>query len=194
MAGVVYEIDTHELESLGGKIEIFPREARRAMVASANRALSKIITNTATEVKKNYSTIKRKDIKDIAVTKKATFSNLEASVTYTGKQLRASTFPHTISRSRNRSPVNLRIRTASVKSSPTPAMFGEKAGGSRGVRGTREIYKREPNTRKVKTVYTLSIPQMISNETVYKQIQDQAKKDYADRFVHEFEYRISTLK
>lgn len=184
----VYEIDYSELKDLNRKLKKHPKEARNAMRSAVNRTISRIVTNTAKEVKKEYPAIIRKDIKETLNIEKATLSNLTGIVESTGSRLRASKFPHKISRKRNRSPVSVKIKGSYKTSGNSPVMFGEGVGGNRGARG-REIYKREGKT--AETVYTLSIPQMISNENVYKAIADDASEFLVKRFEHEYYYRIN---
>lgn len=191
--GVVIEIDKKDLERLGDKLNKCPNITRKAMAYALNRAMSKGITYTANEVKKEYPSIKRKDISQGSKKTRATIQKLNASVEFKGPRLQASKFPHTISRRKQRSPVTLKIKNAKQISGANPIMFGEKAGGKRGARGTREVFKREPSSRVVKTVYTLSVPQMISNENAIKKIESNLHKDYMDRFEHELEYRLGLL-
>lgn len=189
------EIDTSGIEKLADKMAKVPDVTLKAAAYAVNRTISRAITFTAEEVRKEYPSIKRKDIKAGATIKKATanYLNMNASITFKGTRLRASMFPHTISRTKNRSPVTLKIKSTAKTSKPSPVMFGEGSGGNRGARGTREVYKRINGQNAIKPVYTISIPQMISNDDVYKRISERVSDEFLKTFEHELDYRLGYL-
>lgn len=189
--GTVIEIDTSELEEFMEAYSLLPTQVKRSLADSLNRTSSKVITWTGEAVQKEYNSIKRKDIKGVAKIKRANSNNLDSSITFTDSRLKASLFPHTISRRKNRSPVTLKIKKAPATSGGNPIMFGEGTGQRRGARGTREVYKRYPNSREVKTVHTIAIPQMVENQAVFDEIQELAEKFLLERFMHDIEYRAN---
>ena len=63
-------IDAKDLEELSAAMELYPKEANKAMSYAMNRTLSRAISFTAQEVRAEYPSIIRKDVKELSRLKK----------------------------------------------------------------------------------------------------------------------------
>lgn len=186
---VTVQIDDSDLKRLEAKMKACPEATRKAIAVTLGqkRAVSRIITFVADEAIAEYRGVIRKDVKQLAKTKtQKGVTSTSLSIEFKDSPLKATKFPNTISRSKNRSPITLEIKRGIRKKSGTnPVMFG--------TRPKREIYKRKLGERTIRPVYTLSIPQMISNDEVYKRIQTKAQVYITERLEHELDYRLGLI-
>lgn len=181
MANII--IDTDELEKAMNKFPAFPKQAHGAMNASLNRTISRVVTNITKEVAVDYA-VKRGQVKKTIGVKKSNESTLRAEATVTDKRIKMGSFKFKYEHNRYRSPVSVKIKNSGgyVRSTSKPALFQAR----------NQIYHRTPNDPKYKIgwAFTLSIPQMVSNDEVYDRIADDAHKFLLERFEIELKYRI----
>ena len=181
--GGTYYVDCSDLDKLADKMLLFPKQSTQAMSKSLNKTLNRVASTTRKEVLKDYSPLLR-GVNDVLVKKRANYSRLQAEAIYTDSQLKASGFSKSLIKTGNRSPVKVKIKKRFVTSGSNPVMFSGR--GS-------EIFKRPLGSRDVRTVYTVSIPQMVSNDEVYARIAKDAGIYLSKTFAHELEWRISQL-
>lgn len=188
MAENIVYCDTSDVDKLMKQMEavLSPQEAHAALASALNRTLSFVGAETKRQVKGEYAVTKSID-KSVKKTK-ATRNNLTAEAIYQDKPLPMFVFKHTAATNQYRSPVSVLIKKSNGMRTHTgsnPAMF--KAYGD------KKITLREPGQRNIRTAYTVSIPQMVSNDNVYKVIAKKAEDKLKERVVHELNWRLSKL-
>lgn len=177
-------IDASDLKRLSAKLGKCPMITRQATSSALNKTINRVIRKTKEEVSKEYSPLLR-GIKQTAKIKKSNVATLQAEVKYTGSPIKAGDFKKSIPSNRYRSPVKLWIKKSAATSGSNPVMFGGH--------GKKGVFKRSLGSRDTTTVYTVSIPQMVSNDEVYQRVSDDAKKYLTDRLEHELDYRLGRL-
>ena len=185
MADVYVDLDTSEVKKLADRLSACPQMMHAATASALNRTLTFIGAETKRQVKKEYAVTKSIS-KSVKMTR-ATKSNLTAKATYTDKPIPMFVFKHTVARNRSRSPVSITIKNSNGKRThlgSNPALF----------RGYgKKIMRREDGSKNIRTAYTLSIPQMISNEDVYNEIAEKAEEHFMKRLEHEVTWRLEKL-
>lgn len=193
MANTIY-VDTRQIERLAIELKGFEPQVAEATFAALKRTLEHVKTKTGQVVSKEYSVksgfVKsffkggiRGDVKD-----------LNMSLLVVGRTLTLARFPHSPTAPRKRKyKVKVAIKRDSgkktLKSSPpafvapTRALSADKIQSNVFVRLGQ---KRLP----IRPIFTLSVPQMVTNPKVAEQIQSAANKMLADRLQHEIMYRM----
>lgn len=180
------EIDASGLEDVKKAMALFPREARAAMSNTLNRATTKLVTYIHEEVSGEYA-VKRAGIKKTLSIKKSTTGTLTAEVDSVDRRLKISAFPFTARGKYRIASVKIK-KGGYVESSSNPPLFVGKANKTS---GKREVFIRTPHDRhKLSFGFTLSIPQMISNDSVYDKVSEKTEKFIEERFAHEFEQKL----
>lgn len=177
-------VDTSDLKNLAKDLEKCPQMLHAATAAALNRTLTFIGAETKRQVAKEYA-VKKSISKSVKKTR-ATPRNLTAVAEYTGKPIPVFVFKHSIAKNRQRSPVTVTIKTsngARTHDGSNPAMFG----------GYGKVMRREGGQKNIRTAYTVSIPQMISSDEVFKVIAEKAQAKLYERMKHEVEWRMSKL-
>lgn len=187
MAQVIY-CDTSDLGKLINKVEgvLSPQETHAAMASALNRTLTFVGAETKRQVKAEYAVTK--SLQKSVEKKKATRSDLTAEAIYTGKPLPLFIFKNTAPANMYRSPVSLLVKKSNgmqTHSGSNPAMF--KAYGG------KKIKLRDAGKRNIRGAYTVSIPQMVANKSVYDEIAKKAEVKLYERLHHELERRLSKL-
>ena len=175
-------VDTSDLEKIVEQLPLFPREAHAAMNAALNRTTSRVVTNILKDVANEYA-IKRPQVRKTIGVKKSRVSTLTAEVDVTGSRIKMGSFQFTHAENRYRSPVSVKIKKSNgmVTSNSQPPLFVGKG----------QVYHRTPHDKyKVGWAFSLSVPQMVSNDEVYNTIADDAHEFLMDRFNHELQYRL----
>ena len=179
-------VDASKLEKLAEGLSDYPQQMYAAMASALNRTLTFVGAETKRQVQAEYAVTKSIN-KSVKMTK-ATKRNLTAIATYTDKPIPMFVFKNTYKRNRFRSPVTVTIKKsngARTHNGSNPALF----------RGYgKKIMRREGGEENIRTAYTLSIPQMVSSDEVYKVIADKAEEYLYKRMEHEVEYRLSKLQ
>lgn len=187
MANTIY-CDTSNLRKLIKEFEseLSPQSIHAAMANALNRTLTFISAETKRQVQQEYAVTK--SIDKSVKKQKATRSDLTAVAMYTGKPIPLFVFKNTAPRNKYRSPVSVLIKKSNGMQTHTgsnPAMF--KAYGG------KKVILRDSGQKNLRTAYTLSIPQMVSNDSVYDEIAKKAEAKLYERLKHELEWRLSKL-
>lgn len=184
MANII--VDASELKELASALKDHPQQMHAAMASALNRTLTFVGAETKRQVQKEYAVTK--SIQKALTKKKATRKDLTAEAIYTDKPIPMFVFKHTVAQNKYRSPVTITIKKSNGKQThegSNPALF----------RGYgKKIMLRKNGEKNIRTSYTLSIPQMVSNDDVYQEIADKAEEYLYKRIQHEVEYRLSKLK
>lgn len=182
------EIDATKLKNLKAALTVLPQDAHAAMANTLNRATTKLVTYIHEEVSKEYA-VKRVGIKKTLNIKRASVGSLTAEVKSVDRRLKVSGFPFT-ARGKQRI-ASVKIKNGGyVASSSNPPLF---VGRANKTSGSREVWTREAGQRQISFAYTLSIPQMISNDKVYDVISQKTSDFIEERFQHELEQRIQRV-
>lgn len=179
-------VDTSDLEKLMKKFDGFPDQVRSSLNNTLNRTINRVKTNTQKEVKKEYAV--NRSIKKVMYDKRSKLSTLTAEVGVTDTRIKMGDFKFSAAQNSQRSPITVTIKKSNgaVTSTAQPPLF----------MGKNQIYHRTPNDPKYKVgwAFTLSIPQMVSNEEVYQRIADDAHDFMLKRFEQDITYRIKNMK
>ena len=178
-------VDTSDLKELTKDLQRCPQLVNQATASALNRTLTFIGAETKRQVQTEYAVTK--SINKYLKMTRATARNLTAVATYTDKPIPMFVFKHTAARNRFRSPITITIKRsngAKTHNGSNPALF----------RGYgKKIMRREAGEKNIRTAYTLSIPQMVASDEVYKVIADKAQPYFYKRIEHEVNYRLSKL-
>lgn len=181
MANIVF--DTKEFERAMEKFPAFPKEAKQAMRETLNRAINQVKTGITNEVAVDYA-IKKNQVKKTIGIKRANMGFLQAEATVMDSRIKMGSFKFKYEKNRYRSPVSVKIKNSGgfKTSTSSPALFQAR----------NQIYHRTPNdpTFKIGWAFTLSVPQMVSNDEVYRRIAEDAHAYVLRRFPEALEYRM----
>jgi hypothetical protein len=188
MPGNFY-VDSRGLSSIKIDLQRIAKQIPGATASALNRTLDFTATKTVKEVTTEY-TVKNKTVKSSMKKVRARGQSLYAYISSKGPTISMGKFQHTPrSFSKNAKGVKVKIKKNGgykvVKTSP-PA-FVQKIYGDE-----PDIYKRKGSKRfPVVKLRSLSVPQMIANEDIMKNIQDAAGKKLQERINHEIEWRLN---
>lgn len=180
-------IDTKDFSRVAVELSTIPKQIPKAASSALNRTMNFTATQMNREVRKEY-TIKAKDVRKTIKKYGARPSNLHAYVESTGHTLSLTHFQHKPRKPPKRPKVpQVKIKKSSgykaVKT--TPKAFVQT------MNNATNIWKRKgPQRLPVKMLRTLSIPQMISNEEIMKNIQKAAQDKLEERIGHEINWRL----
>ena len=188
MATNVVYCDTSDLEKKLNEVEeiLTGRSIHAAMASALNRTLTFVGAETKRQVQSEYAV--KKSINKALTMKKAKRVHLTAEAQYKDKPIPMYVFSHKIPSNKYRSPVQVTIKKGETKRvgiSEGSAIFGAY--------GNKKIERRDLRQKNLKTAYTVSIPQMVANDDVYKVIADKAENKLIERFNHEIEWRMSKI-
>ena len=181
--------DTSDLEKDIKEVrKVLSEQSIHAAMASAlNRTLTFVGAETKRQVKAEYALTK--SINKSLMMEKATRSKLVAAANYTDKPLPMFLFKHSVPPNQTRSPISVTIK----KSNGAKTVGYSNGSAVFKAFGDSKITKRKLGQRNLKTAYTVSIPQMVSNEEVYDVIAEKAEEKLIERFNHEIEWRMSKI-
>lgn len=171
----VDESIVREVQSQLGEMQ---SKAPRVIVNALNRTMTNMATNINREVRARYN-IKAADIKETLVKKRATPSDLSASVKAKGGVIGLDHFKVLPKKPqpKRKSPIKAAVKKESAKKLPG-AFVADKSGLKVFVRNTK---KRLP----IRRLYGPSIPQMLKNNVVKSEIQTKAEDMFQQRLIHE---------
>ncbi len=198
MRDINITVDTKELKRLIIGTKNFEKELAGAIASALNRTVDFVNTRLSRIVTGVYA-IKGSDVKKTIRKYKAKKGQLSARLESKGSTLSLTHFPHkpettVISRSLGvkhpKAQVKVKIKKGSMKNvGVDPKAFLQKANGA------TNIFKRVGDERKpIVVLKTLSVPQMITNETVGVDIQKIAQDKMNERITHEVDFRLSRLQ
>lgn len=188
MASSFY-VDTRGLSSIRIDLQSISKQIPGATKSALNRTVDFAATKTVKEVTNEY-TIKGKSVKSTMKKVKAKGSSLYAYISSRGGEIPLGKFQHTPRKySRRAKVVKVKVKkSGGYKAVNTkPGAFVQKIYGD-----DFDIYKRKGNKKMpVIKLKSLSVPQMINNEKVIKNIQDAAAQKLQERVNHEIEWRLN---
>jgi len=193
-------IDTKQLDRLTIELKGFTKEIGEAACAALNRTIDHVITQVGRIVPKEYA-IKAKEVKESFSRgiKRPSASDMTASVESRGHTLSFAHFPYT-----PKTPKKIKRSTfenavmVTIKKDKGKVLLRKGFVASTGAKNPDKIqfnvFKRLGDKRlPIAPVRTLSIPQMITNEGISKQIQQSAQQKLDERLEHEIIYRITSV-
>ena len=183
------EVDLTDVKELTKDLQVCPQMIRQATASALNRTLTFVGAETKRQVKQEYAVTK--SIQKAFTKKKATQNDLTAIAMYTDKPIPMFVFKHTYARNHQRSPITITIKKSNGRKThdgSNPALFAAYDRGK-----SKKIMLRESGQKNIRTAYTLSIPQMVANDDVYKVIAEKAEPYFYKRLEHEIDWRIKKL-
>lgn len=198
MGDVEIKFDTKELKRLVLGTKNFEREIRGAVASALNRTLDFVNTRLGRIVTGVYS-IKAADVKKTVKKYKAKKGELFARLESKGHTLSLAHFPHkpettVIARSLGVSHAKAQVRVKIKKGSLKPMKVNPKAFLQK-ANGATNIFMRVGQERKpIVVLRSLSVPQMITNETVGTDIQKLAQGKMDERLKHEVDFRLERIQ
>lgn len=186
-------VDTEELKKIAVELKAFPNVAPKAMSAALNRTISTVKTDMRREAVASYE-VKSSDVAKSISVKKASPSHLSAEAISMGRPIALSHFkfkPKQPMAGKTRRKVMVKIKKSEgygeIKRKP-PAFVQNPNGAT-------NIFAREGESRlPIKRLYSLSVPQMISNKEVLNRITEKAHATLEKRVEHEIKYRLEKIK
>lgn len=186
------KVDTKCLEKLTTEMKVFPQQTHAAMASALNRTLNFVTGEILTDVTDNYA-IKKQRVKKTMTIQRATKRNMSASVTVQDKRLRLGAFKFkpasptgNKAKDTNISVTIKKGQTRELKSRDGIPWF---VGRANKTDKKPDIFTRTGEGRKIEWGFTVSIPQMVSSEQVYREIAKKAEAKLTDRFFnHDFPY------
>lgn len=191
MAEVI--VETKELKRVAVELSAFPKVAPKAMSAALNRTIATVKTDMRREAVAAYE-VKSADVAKSLSVKKASPSRLTASAISAGRPIALIHF-----KVKPRKPPSKRTAKqvmVKIKKSEGYTTIGTKPSAFvQDVNGAVNVFKRIGAKRlPIKRLYSLSVPQMISNEEVINRITEKAHETLDKRVTHEINYRLKKIK
>lgn len=184
-----FYIDSKGISSIKIDMQNIAKQIPGATASALNRTLSYTATRTVKEVTNEYA-IKSTTVKNSMKRVRARKNYLYAYISSTGPTISLGKFKHTPTKYNKRAKsVKVKVKKSGgykeIKTSPKA--FVQTIYG-----GEPDIYKRKGNRRfPVIKLKSLSIPQMISNEKIMKNIQEASAQKLEERVQHEIEWRLN---
>lgn len=193
MATKTIYCDTSELEKdIKDLRETLSGQSIHAAISNAlNRTLTFVGAETKRQVRSEY-TVKATPIARALTKKRATRANLQAEAVYKDNPLPLYVFKHKIPSNQYRSPVMITIKQGGGKR----VDYTNGNGGRQvlfGAYGNKKIMRRDLTQKKLKTAYSVSVPQMVASKDVYDVIVKKAEETLQKRLEHEIQWRLSKL-
>jgi len=187
MAKTIY-CDAGDMKKKIKKVEktLTGQNVHAAIASALNRTLTYVGSETKRQVQSEYAVTK--SINKSLKMEKATRVKLKAAANYTDKPIPMFVFKHKVAANQYRSPISITIKKSNgmqTHNGSNPALF--KAYGN------SKIIRRDTGQRKLKTAYTVSIPQMVASDEVYDVIAKKAEVKLQERINHELEWRMSKI-
>lgn len=200
-------IDTKQIDKLSSELKGFEKEVKSATRLALNRTINHVITKAGQTVSKLYA-VKSTEVKATfkGGIKKPTNNDLSTRVLSVGHTLSIAHFPHNpnnpllakmIAIRYNNSKIKVKIKKSEgykvINGNPGAFIASTGAKSDSGVQFN--VFKRVGKARlPIKVIRTLSIPQMITNEVVASQVQEAATQKLSERFEHEIDRKMATMK
>ena len=181
------KIDDVDFQEKLKKLSEFPKEVPRAARAATKRTVSTVKKTMSKEVSSKYK-IRSGEVKETITTQKPTSKDLIFYIHSRGTRYTLSHFEKNLKKVVTEKESDIRVEVK--KGSPKIIRTSPKAFIAP-IKGNFLIAKRKGVARKpIVTLKTLSIPQMIKNENISKQIETVANDTLQKRLEHEVEYRL----
>lgn len=184
-------IDTKQVKRVAIELQKIPGQIPKATMQAMNRTIDHIYTQTSKEVRKDY-VIKDADVKSTLRKIKATPGRLGGAVISSGRTL--TLYHHfKVSPSNPKKGRRYQLKVTIKKGKPELIMTDPKPFIAT-ANNAKQVMKRVGKARKPVTVLrSLSVPQMISNETIMQNIQISAQKMLDKRIEHEISRRLKKV-
>lgn len=196
------DIDLSGIEDLRNLMEAHPQQAHASFKDTNKRTASKVSKRIGLEIKKEYAvkitngTINTKHVKVHNQNLKAWIEvksrrlSIEENFKYSPKELKRTQKTGKLT-ARSKKPVTVTIKKKEPnKESRDLFLMKQRKDGSFALMSKAM----DSGNYKFGFSRTLSIPQMVENEDVYKEITDFANDFWIKRFEHDFQYRIDKLR
>ena len=187
------EIDAKQLQKVAVELSEIPKVAPKAMAAALNRTISTVKTDMKREAVAAYE-IKGADVTKTLRMRKASPSYLRAEVSSIGQPVALIHFkvkPKNPPTRRTNKQLQVKIK----KSDGYKTIKRKPSAFVQNINGRNNVFAREGKNRlPISRLYSLSIPQMISNDGVLQKITDKANETLEKRVQHEIEYRLNKIK
>lgn len=174
------DVDKNKISEVEKALGSYYKQAPTAIFRALNRAATNINSNIKKEVRKEYN-IKAGDVNETLTVKRANKSNLSASVMSMGGLTPLDKFkvsPKTINPNR-KSPIKIGVKKDGVKV-VLDAFVAD-------VNGTK-VFQRTGEARlPIRMLFGPSVPQMLSNEDIRKEIETQGQETFEKRLSHEID-------
>lgn len=191
--------NTKQLNRLTLELKGFEKQVGIAAYHALNRTIDQVVTQVGRIVPQSYA-IKTGEVKASfkGGIKRPSRSNLTASITSTGRTLSFAHFPYTPKKPRKakRSAFQNAVMVTIKKTKGRVISrkgFVATTGAKSADKTPYNVFKRLGKSRlPIAPIRTLSIPQMITNEKVGKQIQKFATEKMSERLEHEIIRAMTT--
>lgn len=192
-------VDTKQLNRLTLELKGFEKQVGTATYHALNRTIDQVITQVGRIVPQSYA-IKSREVKESfkGGINRPSKSDLTASVTSTGHTLSFAHFPYTPKKPRRggrsvfKNAVMVTIKKSKGKVLSRKG-FVASTGAKSDSKTPYNVFMRLGKSRlPIAPIRTLSIPQMITNEKVGKQIQKFATDKMSERLEHEIIRAMTT--
>lgn len=157
-----------------------PKLYSQTLNRSINEMGRKITTGMTREVRKKYN-IKAADLKKYMKVKRSNYSNLEYSINISSKTRNVMHFGARALKAKGK--ISIRIKKDKGRTTLVPAFRAKNSGA---------VLTRIKGTQEIKSVHTLSIPQMFNNKVLEK-AEEQNSREFSSVFKKNFEYYSSKI-
>lgn len=189
--GTIY-IDTRQIDRLVVELKGFEEQVSLATISALKRTLDHVKTKTGQIISKEYS-VKSSFVKEFFKGGPREAGKLTMNLLVVGRTLTMGRFPHSPTAPRKRKyKVKVAIKRGGRKTVSTdPSAFIAPTGAMSPDKIQSNVFVRLGKKRlPIRPLFTLSVPQMVTNEKVAAQIQEAANKKLAERLEHEIIYRM----
>lgn len=159
-------------------LKLNPATAKKAINRTVNELGGKASTLLVKEVRQRYS-IKAKDLKQFIKVKRSNYGTLEYYMDVRSRALNVTRFG--AKKLKPKGQISVKIKNERGRSTLIPAFFSNKKGNA--------VLTRVKNSQEIKSVTTLSIPQMF-NKDVLGKAEDMVGQEYDKSFKRNFEFYI----
>ncbi|RCX20883.1 minor tail protein Z (GPZ) [Anaerobacterium chartisolvens] len=183
-------IDTRQLNNIGRQLRGLEREMPGAAASALNRTVDYINTQVGRIVTQEYS-IKTTTVKKTIKKHKARRGELSAKLVSQGHLLSLANFPFSPKSPGTKRKVKVKIKKQGGRKTvnTSPSAFVQNMNNS------LNVFMRVGEERKpIVVLRTLSIPQMIGNEDINRQIQRDAQAKLSERIEHEVQRRLNRIR
>lgn len=174
------KVDKNKISEVERELGAYYKQAPNALYRALNRAATNVNSNIKKEVRKKYN-IKAGDVNDTLTKTKASKNNLSATVRSSGELISLDKFkvsPKTVNPKR-KSPIKVGVKKDGVK-----VLMGAFVADIHGAK----VFKREGKERlPIKKLFGPSVPQMIGNEEVKKEIENKGQETFDKRLEYEID-------
>jgi hypothetical protein len=184
-------IDVSSLNKVGKELKGLEKQMPGAIASALNRALDHGVTQIAKIVPKVYS-IKQSEVKAAIKKNPASKGDISANIVIKGGRLTFVHFPFTPKLPNTKRKVKVKIKNGGKKEVKTnPSAFIAPTGAKSADKVQYNVFVRKGQKRLPITVLrTLSIPQMVENESVQPIISEAMTNKLNERIDHEIKYRL----